>query len=204
MSQPVAVRPVMMDLAAAVKPAALPSVDNVLGTRAAPAGAEAITAGVSSPALADVAQVKPLEPAKASDSSTASDSDRRNRNDIPAASQSAQTSGAALPVVNAQWLGTQAGQVGVVQVQLPRQVIGTTSSVVLVQLPPQAAASAASSASGVKLTTVDNAPAPNWVQYSPQQGGLVVGKVPDGALPTQIKMTVGNQQIVVQLGAASN
>lgn len=88
--------------------------------------------------------------------------------------------------------------------QLPNQVMGTAGSTsVVVQLPSSVVAQVAAGAP-VKLNAMDNSAAPSWVQYSPQQGGLVIGNVPAGALPTQIRMLVGQQQLMVQLNAPTN
>jgi hypothetical protein len=109
----------------------------------------------------------------------------------------------ALPVAASKWQPSAQNQAGLLEVQLPKQVIGATSASVVVQLPSSVAADVAAGAA-VKLNAMDNSAAPGWVQYSPQQGGLVVGNVPAGALPTQIRMLVGQQQLTIQLNAPGN
>ena len=180
------------------------------------------SSSLSAPALAALPAQAPSTPAVASNSTTigssqpeisAPSSSNSSSNEANKPSSSTASSEAAattrtsssantIPVIAAQWVATGTAGAGRVDIQLPRQVIGANGPEVLIQLPPQAAAitNAAGNAS-VRLSNLDNAPAPSWVQYSPQSGGLVIGKVPAGSLPTQIKMTVGNAQVTVQINA---
>ena len=104
------------------------------------------------------------------------------------------------PVIAAKLVSGGPGQSSVVNVQLPQTLIGAGSSGVVVQL-PSSVTSAVAGGAQVKLSAMDNSAAPAWVQYSPQQGGLIVGNVPAGVLPTQIRLLVGQQQLTVQLSA---
>jgi hypothetical protein len=109
-----------------------------------------------------------------------------------------------LPVVAAKWVNVNSASGAQLDVRLPRQVVGTAASSVLIELPTQVTSAIGNASAVVKVTSADNGPAPAWVQYSPQRGGLVVGNVPAGSLPAQIKLVVGNQQFSVQLGSPVN
>lgn len=123
---------------------------------------------------------------------------------VQGASKEAGLSTVNLPVVAAKWVGANPTSGAQLDVRLPRQVVGSAASSVLIELPSQVTSAIGGGAAAVKVTAANNGPAPAWVQYSAQRGGLVVGNVPAGSLPAQIRLTVGQQQFSVQLGAPAN
>ncbi len=87
---------------------------------------------------------------------------------------------------------------GIVAVLLPKG----TSSVglgVVISLPEEAVQTATQTGASVKATLPNGNPLPAWIKYVESEKGLVIGSVPEGGLPFQVLLTVGNQRTVVQI-----
>lgn len=87
---------------------------------------------------------------------------------------------------------------GIVAVLLPK---GTSSvgTGVVISLPEEAVQTAAQSNASVKATLPNGNPLPAWIKYVESEKGLVIGSVPEGGLPFQVLLTVGDQRTVVQI-----
>jgi hypothetical protein len=87
---------------------------------------------------------------------------------------------------------------GIVSVLLPK---GSTSKGVgsVIYLPEESVQAPNSSNSAVVATLPSGAPLPSWIKYVESEKGLVLGSVPDGGLPFQVMLSVGDQRTVVQI-----
>jgi mucin-19 len=87
---------------------------------------------------------------------------------------------------------------GIVAVLLPK---GSASVGVgaVIYLPEEALQSNSPSSGAVVATLPSGAPLPSWIKYVESEKGLVLGSVPEGGLPFQVMLTVGDQRTVVQI-----
>ena len=87
---------------------------------------------------------------------------------------------------------------GIVAVLLPK---GTTSvgMGVVISLPEETLQTATQTSASVKATMPNGTPLPAWIKYVESEKGLVIGSVPEGGLPFQVLLTVGDQRTVVQI-----
>jgi hypothetical protein len=87
---------------------------------------------------------------------------------------------------------------GIVAVLVPK---GSSSSGtgMMISLPEEATTLAAATQDTVKVSLANGASLPSWIKYLPEQKGLVLGAVPEGGLPVQVMLMVGNQRTVVQI-----
>ena len=87
---------------------------------------------------------------------------------------------------------------GIVSVLLPK---GSASMGVasVIYLPEEAVQAASSGSSAVVATLPSGAPLPSWIKYVESEKGLVLGSVPEGGLPFQVMLSVGDQRTVVQI-----
>jgi ribosomal protein S19 len=87
---------------------------------------------------------------------------------------------------------------GIVAVLLPK---GSASVGVgaVIYLPEEALQSASPSSVSVVATLPSGAPLPSWIKYVESEKGLVLGSVPEGGLPFQVMLTIGDQRTVVQI-----
>ena len=87
---------------------------------------------------------------------------------------------------------------GIVAVLLPKGT-GAAGVGAVISLPEEAVQAASQSNSLVKATLPNGAPLPSWIKYVESEKGLVLGSVPEGGLPFQVLLSVGNQRTVVQI-----
>ena len=87
---------------------------------------------------------------------------------------------------------------GVVAVLVPK---GSSSSGtgMMISLPEEAITFSAATQDVVKVSLANGATLPSWIKYLPEQKGLVLGAVPEGGLPVQVMLMVGNQRTIVQI-----
>lgn len=202
--------PATINSAARVIPTLDTATNNSTSTQAITGGSPAISVTrVAGNSVSTNSQAETTNPAIPSNGSASNNSEQTKSSSSSLSSEAisprSTSNDNALPVIAAQWVAGGGAGLGRVDIQLPRQAIGSNGPGVLIQLPPQAAAiTSAVGSSDVRLSNLDNAPAPSWVQYSPQTGGLVISNVPAGSLPAQIKISVGNAQVTIQINAPGN
>lgn len=87
---------------------------------------------------------------------------------------------------------------GVVAVLVPK---GSSSSGtgMMISLPEEATTLSTATQETVKVSLANGANLPSWIKYLPEQKGLVLGAVPEGGLPVQVMLMVGNQRTIVQI-----
>lgn len=103
---------------------------------------------------------------------------------------------------------TALGRSGIV-VTLVREPIVTASGLVFVSVPrdtvvrgegynfPLPAKIAQSITGQVQVTTLEGAPLPSWLNYSPDTKSFTASAVPNAALPMQVILTIGEQQTII-------
>ena len=87
---------------------------------------------------------------------------------------------------------------GIVAVLLPKGTANVGVGAVI-YLPEEALQPANQASSSVVATLPSGAPLPSWIKYVESEKGLVLGSVPEGGLPFQVMLTVGDQRTVVQI-----
>jgi hypothetical protein len=87
---------------------------------------------------------------------------------------------------------------GIVAVLLPKGSSSSGSGMVI-SLPEEATSLVAAAQETVKVSLANGATLPSWIKYLPDQKGLILGAVPEGGLPVQVVLTVGNQRTIVQI-----
>ena len=87
---------------------------------------------------------------------------------------------------------------GIVAVLLPKGTANVGVGAVIT-LPEETVQAATLGNANVKATLPNGAPLPAWIKYVESEKGLVLGSVPEGGLPFQVLLSVGNQRTVVQI-----
>jgi len=87
---------------------------------------------------------------------------------------------------------------GVVAVLVPKGSSSSGSGMVI-SLPEETTTLSSATQETVKVSLVNGAALPSWIKYAPAEKGLVLGAVPEGGLPVQVMLMVGNQRTIVQI-----
>ncbi|MBT9491341.1 MAG: hypothetical protein IV107_03125 [Paucibacter sp.] len=98
--------------------------------------------------------------------------------------------------------GVPADQNGIVNVVLPRST--ATAEGFKFSLPPDLVLAIAASGAAPSASGSNGEALPAWLRFDPESRSFVASAVPEGALPYQLRVTVGGQSTVIVVAAGSD
>jgi hypothetical protein len=95
---------------------------------------------------------------------------------------------------------TQSG--GVVSVVVPKGTAGTSAGF-SITIPSQVITASNASNQEIKISLVNNAPAPSWIKFSPETKSFSASAMPAKSLPIKLVLKVGNYRTVIELSEST-